>query len=323
MSFLYISVLAQKKETPKVNTLPFSSLAAYGLSVKANLPRANTEGFVKPLVSDRTTFGNAVAQLLSGNIASAEILANSVGYDLSQLNDTTDNKSYLVLSERILTFRGLGTYIVDPNYLRNIILEVPHPLFDTNTMEQGITMMKALSVRGLFISGTHRCANAEASTCSGTTTACTGSSEIAYKVSDVAHFAGNFFQEAHAASLTLAIKPLAISLHGNAASGLPDVTLGNGTEFKDTWNSPVNSLRRQMKNRSASVGSCNFVLDPKYSLCGSTNVQGRLSNGVLNACGTAAQSSSGLFLHIEQKINIRLNPQVLIDSLNALFPVVN
>ena len=319
-------ISAQKQSEPQhlekenLPVLPFNSLPAFIANVKSRLPRAGTEGFIKPTDADRETFSQAVLALLQGDLTNAANLANSVNYDLSQLNDQTVNKTYQVLVERNTNFRGLGTYIVDLNLRRNLVLEIPHPLYDVSTLEEGTTVFQQTSARGLFVTGTHRCANSQQSSCSGTTNACDGVNRP-YRISDAAHYVENFFTSAHRATLDLTEKPVAISVHGHADDSLPEVVLSNGTDKKDSWNSLVNRLRRAVRNRGVNAGSCNFAQDARYSLCGGTNVQGRLSNGAANACIVNGNNVSGLFLHIEQRINIRNNPQPLIVALIEVIPV--
>jgi hypothetical protein len=54
---------------------------------------------------------------------------------------------------------------------------------------------------------------------------------------------------------------------------------------------------------------------------GTTNAQGRLSNGSPEACRMNAASASGLFLHIEQHRNIRDDPSLLIQALQDVLPI--
>ena len=72
--------------------------------------------------------------------------------------------------------------------------------------------------------------------------------------------------------------------------------------------------------------SCNRAGDLNL-LCGSTNTQGRFSNGVAaeSACVTSASIATGRFVHAELSKAIRdssgaLGPQVFIDALKLTFP---
>jgi len=324
-SFLTVYGQASKKpkkkaKTTKLPVLPVNSLTRFVASVKANLPRADTEGFIEPPAKQRQTFLNTVRAILRSDLKTARILANSVGYELSLLKDTAENQTYVTLVERANGFRGLGTYVFNLSYRRDLILEVPHPLFDINTPEESTTIFQRLSARAMFIAGTHRCANEQSSPCSGTTGAC-GTDDEPFKISDAGHYTRNFFQEAHRATFGLKRKPIAVSLHGNANSSLPDVVLSNGTNRNESPKSPVNRLRRELKNRGVSVGSCNFPSDGDLALCGTTNVQGRLSNRSTNACGANPQTASSLFIHVEQHRNIRDDPTRLTTALRAVIPV--
>jgi hypothetical protein len=310
----------KKVKNLKLLTLPVKSLKSFVAGVKANLPRANEGGFIEPSAKDRRIFHNAVRAVLQSNLKTARILANSVNYELSLLKDAAANQIYIVLVERTRGFRGLGTYVFSSAFRRNLVLEAPHPLFDINTPEESTTIFQKLNARALFIAGTHRCASEQSSPCSGTTGAC-GTGGEPFKISDAGHFTRNFFQEAHRATSGLKVKPVTISAHGNGDASLPDVVLSNGTGTKESPNSLVNRLRRELKNRGVSVGSCNFSSDQDLSLCGTTNVQGRLSNGSPNACTANPPTASGSFIHIEQHRNIRDDPTHLINALRAVIPV--
>lgn len=285
--------------------------------IKDKIPREDTEKFVEPSLKERAIFANIINAVLQGNIKTAESLVVSVNYDISLLKDK--KKSYVVLTEKTPRFRGLGTYIFNYNSKRNVILEVPHPLFDSYTPEEAVKIFQEIEARAIFIAGTHRCANKQESSCTGKTTACDGKSK-SFKISDAGHFIRNFFHEAHKATLNLSIRPITISLHGNADATIPDIVVSDGTEVKTSDTSLVNLLRQELNKRKVKVGSCNLATDKNFDLCGTTNVQGIFSNGFKDICTVKPKSGSGLFIHIEQHINIRNDPTSLINSLKVIFP---
>jgi hypothetical protein len=260
--------------------------------------------------------------LLLGDVASAINGLDALNYDLNSLNDDS-GKSYLVAQERSTGFRGLGTYVVDLNYARNVIVEVPHPIFDENTEEEGSDIFQGLAARALFIAGTHRCANPDKeSGCSGMTTACGGGS-IPVRNSDAPHFTRNFMYEGHSAALQLDPQPISLNLHGNSSEPV-DVTLSDGTRVAGAATDLVQQLRGAFLERARtkfSVGSCNWPTDRHGDLCGTMNVQGRLSNGSPDVCHTNATRASGLFLHIEQHEKIRDDPSLLIQALQDVLPI--
>jgi hypothetical protein len=162
--------------------LPHTSLASFIAEVKQRLPRSGAEGFVEPSEAERRTFQAAMATLLYGGLPVGELA--SLNYDVALLRDKAAARSYWVVVEKQNNHRGLGTYILDTRPRRNIVLEVPHPLFDQNTPEQGARVLQETRARALFISGTHRCSNAAVSPC---TPAGSSACDEITRVSDAAH----------------------------------------------------------------------------------------------------------------------------------------
>jgi hypothetical protein len=302
------------------NGLTYTSLDSYVRDLKATIPNAGSNAFVEPDPGELDQFTNAMQVLLTGDVETARQLLDGVYYDLFVLNDES-GPTYLVAQERSTPFRGQGTYIVDLQYARNVIVEVPHPLWDINTPEEGVAIFQALGARGLFIAGTHRCANPMTeSGCSGTTIAC-GRPEIPVRISDAPHFTRNFMYAAHGATLQ-SPAALSLNLHGNEGEPYA-VQLSDGTRRFADDTPLVNQLRNTLVARAVDAGSCNWEADGLTSsnLCGTTNAQGRLSNNSIDPCTRSASSPSGLFLHIEQHRYIRDNPADLIDALQQVLPL--
>lgn len=312
------AVLTSSSEAFAQGTLPYSSLASYIVDLKARIPGSGTEAFIPPSQADLNAVVPCMQKLLTGDAAGATPCFGALNYDVNYLIDGVYNKTYLVAEERQVGFKGLGTYIADAGaWVRNIIVASPHPLYDINTENEGQKIFQELGARGFFIAGTHRCSDAAASSCSGTTTACTGNSD-AYRISDAPHYTQNFMHSAHVAAFNLSPRPRAFNVHGNASES-KDVVLSNGTRIAEASTVDVNRLRNNLTSRGVSVGSCNWSSDTGLNLCGTDNTDGRLFNNSPNACGTAATAASELFLHLEQRLNIRNNPSGLIAALKDTF----
>ena len=287
-------------------------------TIHATLPGAGSNAFVQPSAREITAFTAAMRKLFAANAGAAASQFNALNYDVTTLTDTTNNHTYAVARERGSGSRGLGTYIVDAAYTRNIILEVPHPIVDTKTDSEGAAMLTALGARALFIGGTSRCANRSvASPCDGTTGVCSSGVGQPFRQSDAGHFTQTFFQAAHAA--TLSLNATVFSIHGNS-SAAPDVEISNGTKISAASTALVNRLRDAIAAQAINVASCNLASDnpATLNLCGTTNVQGRMTNGSPDACGTAASSASGTFIHVEQHLDVRNEPAALIAAIAAI-----
>jgi len=296
-------------------TLPDASLAAYVALLEARIPGAGTEAFVEPSAGERAAFASCLQVMLAGDAPGAAACMALLNYDVSFLNDVGYGRTYLVAEERSSGFRGLGTYIVDPAFARNIVIAVPHPLYDVNTPGESQQIFQEIGARALFMAGTHRCADSAPSPCTGTTSACGGG---AYRISDAAHFDRNFMQAAHEAVLELTPPPRAFNVHGQSSEPV-DVVLSDGTTASAPSSADVNRLRDSLLARGVSAGSCNWQGDAGLNLCGTSNTQGSLYNGSTDPCGTPAAAASGLFLHLEQKRAIRDDPSLLIEALKEVF----
>lgn len=298
-------------------TLSHAALEDYIADLKARISRAGSNLFVEPPVGDLETFVPCLQNLLMGDVAGAVPCLAALNFDVDYLDDSNYGKTYVVVEERPDAFKGLGTYITDPAYQRNIVICVPHPLYDLNTLEEGQRIFQEVGARALFVAGTHRCANPALSPCSGTTSACGGGP---YRISDAAHFDRNFLHTAHEATLGLVPPPRAFNLHGQSSEP-QDVILSDGTRNPAPAGADVNRLRDSLLARGIRAGSCNWSEDAVVRLCGTTNTAGRLYNNSQEPCSTGAVAASGLFLHLEQKKKIRNNPSALIATIKEVFPV--
>ena len=305
--------------------LPYDDLAKYLADVKAGIFKRGSEAFRQPSERDQTRFTECMRLIFAEDVAQARSCFGAVNYNLSVLRDAGTRKDYYVAAERKSNAGGLGTYILDPHYSRNVILEVPHPLFDAGTPEEALLLFQKGGARAIFISGTHRCANlGEASTCGGRTTACSAPGgprrNEPFRVSDAAHFDQNFFTAAHRATLTLTPQPIALSVHGNTDEPV-EAELSDGTGNPAARNALVIRFRNALVAHGVKAGSCNWAADDpsRFALCGETNVQGKLSNGA-QACTQSPRSAAGTFLHIEQRRELRDNPEPVLEAFRQVFP---
>jgi hypothetical protein len=296
-----------------------SALSTYIVELKRAIPRTGSNAFVAPSAADRAKFVDCVEQLLGANPGSARACLESVHYELAPLE--SGGRTYWIASEKKDGLQAQGTYIVDAQYERNLVLETPHPIFDTGTLEEAAAVMERVGARALFVPGTHRCANSDTpSGCDGRTNSCGGQN---YRISDAAHYVGNFFTAAHEATLRLAPQPLTISVHGSAGEPV-DAEFSDGTVTPAPADAVVNRLRFAMEKRGARAGSCNWPADDprRFRLCGGTNVQGRMTNGSTQPCTVGSKLASGLFVHVEQARAVRTNPDYLAGAiLDAVPPV--
>ncbi len=290
------------------------------VNIRNNMPGSGSEGFVKPSFATLSKWSEVFNTLLDENYPAADSLVDA-DFPFYQLIEFTDNgfqnRVYYLLKEQIPTQRGWGTFIINPNFRREIAVEIPHPRFDVNTHREGTDVFRETEAHFLLMSGTHRCANNEESLCSGTSSACEGSGQP-YKISDMAHYEKAVFQLFHEIVTSRFPGLYSINLHGNSRSNCEDFFLSSGV------GSIATSILLDIKSDLLTSGGVTAaVTGDGTSTCplvGSTNVQGRYTNGSSDPCTQVAASPNGFFIHIEQSRNVRDNPDVygkLIDALNA------
>lgn len=311
------------------------------------------DAFQQPDAGDLASWGSVITALLSGNVNQAADLADAQFYTLIRFTDDDSGCVYYVLREDGFVgeppFRGLGTYVYNPNPRRPLNIQAPHPIADSNTKAQAIRIFIALQATFFQMNGTHRCASGESSPCDGTTTVCTGSSE-AYRITDVAHYTQNFYQVTSNAVAEFLPGLVSISVHGftpcNPTTNTSFAVVSNGTggnvadSIATRLAAEFTSLLQSLPNpyTGQGGGSCNALPGDPHDIvwpcdnnpfCGGTNTQGRYINGSNDACemGVANAPAPERFIHLEQQRPLRDPPDgsggpswdVTIDALAAVF----
>lgn len=293
--------------------------------IKAAIPRrfemTGRNGFVVPGADEMTAWRALTTAMVQGDLPAAcgVITANNFPYNVIQYSDLVTGKTHNILQEDTPMTgpiaKGWGTYIFNPSATTSLSIEIPHPLFDTLTPEEGVDTFRQLDARTLLMAGTHRYAN-------NVQSACQPDPNVLGNNADVAHNIENMFEPAHEAISAQLPATLFIQLHGNQNATCANVAafVSNGT----TTPGPVVNRVVDCVN----LGSFSAEAAIPESMCifkGTTNVQGRFSNGSADLCNQNAETASESFIHIEQSqasgIRDPANRQALIDALRcALLP---
>jgi hypothetical protein len=279
------------------------------------IPGAESDRYAAPSRDELSRFEAIVAMMTTRAFTSAQADASALGYDLWRLDDPASHQ-LVVLVERPATARGGGTYVLDTGATSRRVIEVPHPLSDLGTLNEGVQLFKQARAGALLIAGTHRCASLKSTPCFGAeaTNVCSGR----IRLSDAAHFDGSFFHHAHAALFRSWSTSAAVSLHAHLdAAGQPDLTTSVGTREPLGAEAAPNTLRDALRAAGFSASSCNGAGDTTSRLCGESNVQGRFSNGVADACHVDATHAGARFLHLEQSASVLANPAPLLAALGG------
>ena len=243
-------------------------------------------------------------------------------YRIGTFVDRDNGRSYCILATTSIEYPW-GNVVVDLDWItsKKLSFDCPHPMYDAETGEQGIRMLKGTTARSWIVSGSHRMANNR--------TVGTCQPQYSHYASDVAHSTNNCFHSAVAAikfyyESVVHEDYTSIQLHG-----MGKTTCGSIDTFFSHGSCSV--LPSSSSNRSSSSSSSTNKIDilqkiaqtydtsdtgrhvvatnssGDCELCGSTNTQGRLINGVAleDVCDTFASTYNGRFIQIEQKRDYR------------------
>ncbi|MCO4747637.1 MAG: hypothetical protein KC912_22770 [Proteobacteria bacterium] len=212
-----------------------------------------------------------------------------------------------------------GAFLFDFAADSGLVIQAPHPEYDTHTGEQAGDTFIALEASALFVSGAHRCTSPDASACSGTTSAC--GSTAPFKISDAAHSDQSFFQTAHEVTATHWPDSVAVQLHGFGWDGNEPAAYVSDGVAADDAGSIANTVRDALNAELPSTYTAASCADASETtrLCGTTNTQGRFSNASPETCATAASVASNRFVHLEQARDLRDNQrEPIIAALRSL-----
>jgi hypothetical protein len=298
-----------------------TTLESLATCIRNQMPQSGSNGFVAPNATEQNDWRAVVNQMLQGSCGFA--LPNSLSgiMQISAFTDSANGRGYCVLMEvqdannNGFVDRGWGTFIVYNGVTRELSHQAPHPISDSTTEIQAITIFKETDSRSYLMAGAHRNANSASSSC-----------QSSYGSADAAHNVNNMF---HATNQELinwygAAPWNAIQWHGMAADTCSNTEVypSHGMNVTPVVTDKIVELRNNVLVYHSTwdvdlpgAGAC--------SLNATDNTQGRLINGVPagSVCGTAASSYNGRFIHIEQDPNFR-NPADWINPVKDTWPLV-
>ncbi|MBN1408189.1 MAG: T9SS type A sorting domain-containing protein [Calditrichaceae bacterium] len=267
--------------------------------IRDAMPGRDSYAYIAPTSAQRDSFELIINKILNENYAGADSIASNLNYVLYEYTDTgSGNRTYYVLMEENADKEdsiklGWGTYIFDPAGSDKAVIEIPHPMFDTNTWLVGISAYQALDSKFFLMAGTHRYAN--------------GSNPAP---ADVAHNTSNIFHLVHCKIASHSDHT--VQIHGYSRStreeyaAYPDAIISNGTSSPSAI---LDSLDEAIEDEGYTCGIFNGV-DYAY-LGATTNKQGQFSN-----------SNGYSFVHMELEYFIRSSQDEwtnIIDALNNVF----
>jgi hypothetical protein len=269
-----------------------------------SMPGSGDDDYSPPSNSQLNSWGDMIREIMRENLGAARMLSDHLGYQIIEFTEVNSNPvvTYYVLEESTPSSKYWGTYVFNPSACRsNLVLQSPHPRYDTNTGFEAAFCFKRLSAAAIFLSGTHRCNSFSSSSCSGSTSACSSSSQP-YRLSDMAHNEKSIFQKTTEIVAAENEQTIFVQLHGFAKNDTdPYVIMSNGTRETPVIDY-IDFLRDGLSDADQSLTFRIAHVDQSWTrLIGFTNTQGRMLNESPNPCNESATSTTGRFIHIEQE----------------------
>lgn len=289
--------------------------------VSEDLTPRDSEGFRVPTAGQLKAWKFIVESIYTGKPENAAQMIKQLSfpYELKRFTEKSNGREYLVLFEKDPYQAGWGAYVFDPAAANPLVIQAPHPRFDSNTEHQAIDAFLQTGASAYMLAGAHRRANKQPSPC--TQPASAGEDNAGYPVSDVAHAVDTPFHAVHEALLKVRPKSVAVQLHGMGERDIcPNAFISNGSRTVTTNSKKLlscltkNGVEAQIYDGTTSC--------PLIAL---SNVQGRFSNGETgDPCKTGVKVSPepGSFIHIEQEPVIRKDRaswQGMIEGLKCAF----
>ncbi len=214
---------------------------------------------------------------------------------------------------------GWGVFAapINGSQVRNVHISAPHVQYDSRTGRQASYLFENANLRSLTVAGIRRDAFL-----SKPDNRC----QSKFYASDPAHDSIVMFHQTLLATREWQLAknggcPHAacafLQLHGKSSRKCPgdDVFLSMGlstSQTKKVANSDTPISRLQAALKCVSTWSVGTPLDSSCDLRGTSNIFGRVLNGVQigNECATSASSykATAYFVHVEQAIGVRLEP---------------
>jgi hypothetical protein len=296
--------------------------------------QAFSEGYSAPSAIALNQFDSLIIDLINQGLDTVNAAAGAIGFRLLRFTDTGGGNNELYCLEEI-GLRGQGFFCADFDSSNSHHISAPHPLYDSLTNTESVTVMRGTGARFLSVSSTHRCSNAATSSCSGTTTVCGVAG--AYKVSDAAHNVNSYFHHFGTIVHDRSMSTHTLQLHGCGSAACPSngdnadivarLSAGTTEGLPDT--ELVNVLNAELNEELAphQLGTSLSCSEPSADkrLCGTTNPLGRYINCQTDPCqNNASDFTNSRWLHIEQNRNLRqddgagdvVTPDLLINAIN-------
>jgi hypothetical protein len=263
-------------EFPPIATVR-GDLREFIAEFKTTLPDLDSHRYRDPSPTELAEVLASLESALGGDLTAAASGLDPHGYDLLRFEDTNEQVAHLMVRERQPMERGWALLLI--NLLpaaQRVLVEVPHPIWDSQSPELGIEAYLGLSGSYFLMAGAHRYASGRDSV-----------------VSDMARSQSSLFMALHRRLADC--ETTTLQYHGFKADnhpGYPNIVLSNGSP------DPPSILYRLQAALEAAGESTGVYNGQRW---------GDLS-GRFNPQAAYSRSIGGSFFHLEHRYGVRARP---------------
>jgi hypothetical protein len=266
-------------------------------------PYSDGAGYVEPSSTVKADWQTVVRSMMNGSCDFALPASLAPVMTIMTFADSGNTRSYCVLYETAdanlngKVDKGWGTFIAYNASTKALVIQSPHPVFDSTTESEAITVFKETSAHAFLLMGAHRNASSVSACQSG------------YYISDPAHDVRDVFNPTvvELKSYFGSNPYWVLQFHGMAVDSCSDnVYMSNGFTVLPPTGTRIWQLYDAL-HTDHPTWSIDLTGQGSCSLSGATSTTGRIINGIAitSACSTDATTNTGYFIHIEQDPNNR------------------
>ncbi len=166
----------------------------------SNLEKRLMKNYTLKILEGINTNNLTLLQNIASNLT-------GLGLELVNYSDNVSNYNFYLIREiNDSIVRGWGVFLFNPNSPANLILEAPHPQWDTNSSILAMNYFLEIFPKALIINSVYRYANHKHDT-------------------DAGHSIDILYHPVHEALVENTSEPIILQIHGYASSGLSDSSL--------------------------------------------------------------------------------------------------
>ncbi len=212
VAIVSLTVFGLWRERPEPIPVERRDLSGTIAGIVDAMPGRGSGGYQRPSLEEAAEFGALASAMRTDELEKAGRFAAALDYTLVRYDDVPTGRSFVVAREEADATReperGWGTIVVDPGG-DDILVEVPHPVFNIKTPMVGVEVFRETGASVLLVAGAHRYSWDD-------------------KRSDVARAPQTAFDAAHEALLPARFVVQPHGFHSDEEDQYPDVVVLSG-----------------------------------------------------------------------------------------------